>query len=52
MDEEKGENSYLQRCFRESGLEDEYIKYVKLWAVYILGRCVFLVTYLVIAIVD
>lgn len=50
MDEGKGENSHLQRCFREPGLEAGYSNNMRLGIVYILGGCVFLATYLAVAI--
>lgn len=47
MDKDKGENSHPQKCFQEPGLEAGYTNYTKCWVIYILGRCVFLLTYLV-----
>ena len=47
MDKDKGENTHPQKCFQEPGLEAGYSNYTRCWVIYILGRCVFLLTYLV-----
>lgn len=47
MDKDKGENTHLQKCFQEPGLEAGYSNYTRFWVIYILGRRVFLLTYLV-----
>lgn len=47
MDKDKGENTHLQKCFQEPGLEAGYSNYTRFWVIYNLGRRVFLLTYLV-----